>query len=493
MDKKQLEHMTEPSVMEKFSEIQKQVDPLYKVRNSLDILGIASQHEHLNSASNIGEIGRKVLQQASLNSTSFESQSAIARSAQLKLPDTTAFNFEESNSLLKMASQHELSNSAVNIAGVANKVAQQLSLASSNVLGQSVIARQAQLRIPEAIAFKDTLLEMKKGLSAYNSIMSARERMIHSIGGNSVYENIMESVNLVRDSLEPYKSAFDIARTSFEANEISKLVRDIQSQKAITNSVLSDYAGVLKQVESIHNLESFKAITRLKNFPFEDMVRIDLDSIPDLEENISETIVELDSEISDELSLVDDFNELSEERRTVLLDLYENYYYPVILIYLVIGIWWKFFLNEGLDLSNNIFIYFESTKGILSYLDNSFYRPNPSGITDSIVAGYIFMQLTEFKENSKAVGIKKAIKMIFDSSNSVINRSMLKGCRVITEDSTYLRERHHIDAIGIESLSKGTIVREIKKEGKSWLLVEVLFNTEIGEGWVLRSETTTFK
>lgn len=48
---------------------------------------------------------------------------------------------------------------------------------------------------------------------------------------------------------------------------------------------------------------------------------------------------------------------------------------------------------------------------------------------------------------------------------------MLKGYRVITEDNTYLRESHHINAIGIEILSKGTIVRVIEKEGKSWLLV----------------------
>lgn len=302
-----------------------------------------------------------------------------------------SYQLEKSNSLLGIASQYERLTSAVNIA---NK-AQQLNLASTNVVDQSLIARNAQLRFPEAMAVQDTFLEMTKEMSAYNnSVMSVRESLIQSTGGTSVYENMMSSVNLIRDSLEPYRSAFDAVSTSFEASEISKLVGDIQSQKAITNSVLSDYADVFKQVESLHNLESFKAITRLKNFPFEDMVRIDLDSIPDLEENISETIVELDSEISDELSLVDDFNELSEERRTVLLGLYQVYYYPIILNCLFILMWLQVFLDEKLDLTKNTFIFVEKSKEKLSYISNV-YRPNPSAMIDNFVVGGSLMLLAK--------------------------------------------------------------------------------------------------
>ena len=362
-------------ISEMVDKIQRQLNPLSFGGKAIDsIMPRMANYGQLHSAASIAN---KAFQQSSLMPAYFENQSAVEILAQSRAEEMMAFNFEESNSLLKMASQHGLPNSAVNIADIANKVAQTLSLASSNVVDQSVIARQAQLSIPEAIAFKDTLLGMKEGQSAYSSIMSARESLIQSKGGTSVYENMMSSVNLIRDSLEPYRSAFDAVRTSFEASEMSKLVGDIQSQKAITNSVLLDYADVFKQVELLHNLESFKAITRLKNFPFEDMVRIDLDSIPDLEENISETIVELDSEISDELSLVDDFNELSEERRTVLLGLYQVYYYSIILNCLFILMWLQVFLDEKLDLTKNTFIFVEKSKEKLSYISNV-YRPNPS-------------------------------------------------------------------------------------------------------------------
>lgn len=379
-------------ISEMVDKIQRQLNPLSFGGKAIDsIMPRMANYEQLHSAASIAN---KAFQQSSLMPAYFENQSAVEILAQSRAEEMMAFNFEESNSLLKMASQHGLPNSAVNIADIANKVAQTLSLASSNVVDQSVIARQAQLSIPEAIAFKDTLLGMKEGQSAYSSIMSARESLIQSKGGTSVYENMMSSVNLIRDSLEPYRSAFDAVRTSFEASEMSKLVGDIQSQKAITNSVLLDYADVFKQVELLHNLESFKAITRLKNFPFEDMVRIDLDSIPDLEENISETIVELDSEISDELSLVDDFNELSEERRTVLLGLYQVYYYSIILNCLFILMWLQVFLDEKLDLTKNTFIFVEKSKEKLSYISNV-YRPNPSAMIDNFVVGGSLMLLAK--------------------------------------------------------------------------------------------------
>lgn len=306
-----------------------------------------------------------------------------------------SYNFEKSSSLLGIASQYEHLNSAASIADMASKAAQPVDFASSSVVDQSVIAINAQLRAPEAIAVQDTFLEMTKGMSAYNnSLISVKERMIQSIGGTSVYEDMITSANLVRKSIEPYRSAFDAVRTSFEASESFKVARELQSQAFLANSLSSEYSNVFKQFESLHNLESFKAITRLKNFPFEDMARIDLDSTPDLEENLSETIVELDSEISDEISLVDDFNELSEEKRTVLLGLYQVYYYPIILNCLFILMWLQVFLDEKLDLTKNTFIFVERSKEKLSYISNV-YRPNPSAMIDNLVVGGFLMLLAK--------------------------------------------------------------------------------------------------
>lgn len=309
--------------------------------------------------------------------------------------NSLSYNFEKSSSLLGIASQYEHFNSAASIVDIASKAVQPVDFASSSVVDQSVIAMNAQLRAPEAIAVQDTFLEMTKGMSAYNnSLMSVKERMIQSIGGTSVYEDMMASANLVRKSIEPYRSTFDAVRTSFEASESFKIVRELQSQAFLANSLSSEYSSVFKQFESLHNLESFKAITRLKNFPFEDMARIDLDSTPDLEENLSETIVELDSEISDEISLVDDFNELSEEKRTVLLGLYQVYYYPIILNCLFILMWLQVFLDEKLDLTKNTFVFVERSKEKLSYISNV-YRPNPSAMIDNLVVGGFLMLLAK--------------------------------------------------------------------------------------------------
>lgn len=404
-----------------------------------------------------------------------------------------SYHLENSNSLLRIASQYEHLHSAVNTLDIASKAIQPVDFASSSVVDHSVIAMNAQLRLPEAMAVQDIFLEMTKGMSAYNnSLMSVKESLIQSIGGTSVYEDMMASANLVRKSIEPYRSAFDAVRTSFEASESFKFARELQSQAFLANSLSSEYSSVFKQFESLRDLESFKAISRLENFPNDKVWTQNYDKAHEITENSLAEAKSIDASISDEVSSVDDFNKLSEERQSILLSLYSNYYYPIILTYLVIGIWWNIFLNENLDLSNRVFVYYENTKGIFSYLGTNFYRPSP-GIIDGLVATFIYIKFPEFKKNSKEVGIKKAIKMLFYSSDSIINRSMLKGCRVITEDNTYLRESHHTDATGIEILSKGTIVRIIKKEGKSWLLVEPLFNTEIGRGWILRSDTTTFK
>ena len=404
-----------------------------------------------------------------------------------------SYQLEKLNSIQGIVNQYKHLNPAVNIADIARKAVQPVGFASSSVVDHSAIAMNAQLRVPEAMAVQDTFLEMTKGMSAYNnSLMSVRESLIQSTGGTSVYENMMSSVNLIRDSLEPYRSAFDAVRTSFEASETFKLARELQSQVALANSFSSEYSSLFEQFDSLRNLESFKAISRLENFP-SDKVRTQ--NYSEKREITEDTLAEakvIDASIKDEVSSVNDFNALSEDRQNILIRLYSDYYYPIILTYLVIGVWWNIFLNDNLDLSNRVFVYFESTKGVFSYLSTNVYRP-VLGVIDGLVASFIYMNFPEFKRNSKDVGVKEAIKMLFYSSDSFINRSMLKGYRVITEDNTYLRESYHVDAIGIEILSKGTIVRVVEKEGKSWLLVEPLFNTEIGKGWILRSSTTTFK
>ena len=307
---------------------------------------------------------------------------------------------------------------------------------------------------------------------------------------NSINKSLFESIKLNTALID----AFEATHLGLKPATQFILPKSFTSKNQIgdLSSIMSKTTEIFKYYEQFGELESFKAISRLENLPNYKVWTQKYYKAREITEDSLAEAKNIDASISDEVSSVDDFNKLSEERQSILLSLYSNYYYPIILTYLIIGIWWNIFLNEDLDLSNRVFVYFESTKGVFSYISTNIYRP-VSGVIDGLVASFIYMNFPEFKRNSKDVGVKKAIKMLFYSSDSSINRSMLKGYRVITEDNTYLRESHYIDAIGIEILSKGTIVRVIEKEGKSWLLVEPLFNTETGKGWILRSSTTTFK
>lgn len=376
------------------------------------------------------------------------------------------------------------------------------------------MARENQARLDKlslATGATDNLLKIAKDLDYFKSLTgyTTSQGLLSQLSQSNLA--IDGSISGMLNTLSESSS---LNPSSFESNKFNKAIIDAfkathlglkprtqfilpegftsKDQMGDLSSIMSKATEIFKYYEQFGELESFKAISRLENFPNYKVWTQNYYKAREITENSLAEAKNIDASISDEVSSVDDFNKLSEERQSILLSLYSNYYYPIVLTYLIIGIWWNIFLNEDLGLSNRVFVYFESTKGAFSYLSTNVYRP-VSGVIDGLVASFIYMNFPEFKRNSKDVGVKKAIKMLFYSSDSFINHSMLKGYRVITEDNTYLREIHHINAIGIEILSKGTIVRVIGKEGKSWLLVEPLFNTETGKGWVLRSSTTTFK
>lgn len=376
------------------------------------------------------------------------------------------------------------------------------------------MARENQARLDKlslATGATDNLLKIAKDLDYFKSLTgytTSQGLLSHLSQSNLAIDgSISGMLNTLSESSSLNPSVFEsikFNKTIIDAFEATNLELKPRTQSILPegftsknqigdlSSIMSKATEIFKYYEQFGELESFKAISRLENFPNYKVWTQNYYKARDITEDSLAEAKNIDASISDEVSSVDDFNKLSEERQSILLSLYSNYYYPIILTYLIIGIWWNIFLNEDLDLSNRVFVYFESTKGVFSYLSTNVYRP-VSGVIDGLVASFIYINFPEFKRNSKDVGVKKATKMLFYSSDSFINRSMLKGYRVITEDNTYLRESHHMNAIGIEILSKGTIVRVIEKEGKSWLLVEPLFNTETGKGWILRSSTTTFK
>lgn len=332
MDKKQLEDVIEPSIMESFNEIQKQIDPLYKAKNSLNILAVAGQYEYIRSASSVGEIARKAFQQSGLDFSSFENQSTMIRCADLGFQDTAAL--------------------------------------------------------------QDMFFEARKGFSTYNSTLSTKDRVIQSMGRTDSYKDMMASFSQFRKSIEPLRDSLNTVGKALSGSEFANLVRELQTSRVIPESTISEYAGIIKQFESLRNLESFKAISRLKNFPKDSIWQQNHSEVPEITESFIVEAKKIDASISDELSTVDDFNQLSEDRRTILINLYRDYYYPLILNSLVIIMYLQDFLEQKLDLTNNTFIFVEKSKEKLSYISNV-YRPNPSAIMDNIVAGGALMLLAK--------------------------------------------------------------------------------------------------
>ncbi len=379
MLKKQLENMIEPSVIQRvneLNEISKQTDPLYQIRNSLEIM---KKNSHLNSAISIGEIARKAFQQADLDFASFENQNAIARFTQSRAEGT--------------------------------------------------------------VAFQDTFLELRKGLSAYNNAMSVRDRVIQSMGGMNVHTDIIASVNLARNSVKSYRSTFDTAHSVFRTSEISRFVRDIQSQKAITNSILSDYAGVFKQVESLRNLESFQSIFRLNDFQFEEVISTSLTQ-EDLTSFSEKPISEIESDLSDEIKSGNDFSLYSDKAKKILV-----YFYHIYLLQFLLGI----------------------ASGLATY--------------------YIL----QAQEEAKALTTQQEVRAFTRSPRATFDRQALKNHRFTMINSLNFRDEPSMNSNVIDSLPIGTTVRVINKSDRSWLLVEVEINGELEQGWVLRCYTTYFK
>lgn len=389
------------------------------------------------------------------------------------------------NNLPRIA-QYEQMNSAANIA---SKALQQSSLIPAYLESQSAIEKFAQSQTEGAMAFQDIFLEARKGLSSHNNILSIKERVIQSMRGANVYEDMVASVNSFRKSLEPLRSSFNIAHSVLETSEISRLIRDLRSHKAINNSILSDYAGVLQQVESLRNLESFKAISRLKNFPFEDVVPTDSDDLFKADNNVNATILELDAEISDELCSVDDFDKLSTENKSSLISLYQNYYSHTVLNYLTIIILLSVLTdNKDILLTLNFGLYSEQFKTITLYLYQKILEP----FLVSYSAAHLY-SVHQAKKHLKDIKTKSKVKSFTRISYSSFNRSLLRRCRVTISDSLELKDSPNISAPVIDTLAIGTLLEILDKSDRSWLLVEVEIDGELEQGWVLRRYTTYFK
>jgi|26BtaG_2_1085354.scaffolds.fasta_scaffold13205_2 hypothetical protein len=305
-----------------------------------------------------------------------------------------SYQLEKLNGIQGIASQYEHLNPAVNIADIARKAFEQSNLVPNNTVASSILASHRQFESQEATALQDNFLQIVGGLSANNNVMRAAESAMQGMDRNNVYKDAMTSFSQFRKSLEPLRDSLNTAGKAFNGSEFANLVRELQTSRIIPESTISEYAGIIKQFESLRNLESFKAIYRLKNFPNEELWIQNYDEATRLTEDSLAEVQKIDARISDEVSSVDDFNDLTENTRHDLEEVYFSYYYLIIVSYMYYILILKKYIIKSIDYSKMQFNFVSSSSSIVFGAYLAEYRPNFNNVLDSIVGGVILMTLT---------------------------------------------------------------------------------------------------
>ncbi|WP_352339436.1 hypothetical protein [Psychrobacter sp. 16-MNA-CIBAN-0192] len=309
-----------------------------------------------------------------------------------------SYHLEKSNSLLGIASQYEHLNSAVSIGEIARKAFQQSDLVSNNLVTSSVLASHVQLKSQEVTALQDNFLHITGGLSANNNVMLAAESTMKGMGRDNAYKDAMASFSRFRKSLEPLRDALNTAGKTFNGSEFSNLVRELQTSRIIPESTLSEYAGIVKQFDSLRNLESFKAISRLENFPNDKLWTQDYDKKHGITEDFLAEVKKIDERISDEVSSVDDFNDLSENSQRSLEKLSLSYYQVFIINYIYIITILKDKISNSLKYSNMEFRFVGLSSKVLVGACFINFQPDFNSICNSILASIL---LESIKQDEK--------------------------------------------------------------------------------------------
>ncbi|WP_367104822.1 SH3 domain-containing protein [uncultured Psychrobacter sp.] len=479
MDKKQFENIIEPSAMQmvnNINEIQKQIDPLHQIRNSLDISDMMERHKRISLAFNIEETAREALQQASLISANANNIGTIASSFHQESKDISNVQKSLLNSQ-KIISKHIDSTSSFpkigDLAESARLVAQ-----SSNLASQASFIINEKPNVAELLKNSINTMRIPSGMAQQIDLANqfrnlAKSNTIDTLASNQIF-NIVDSL---RFASKPQTQSI-LPKGIFPNNQFGD-----------TNIAISKMADALKQYDKFSELTSFQAISKLKNFPFADIAPSGFDSLTEIDNEIDETVLELDSEISKELSSIDDFNELSTKNQKSLINLYQNYYSDTWFNYLAIIIFISTLVgNKDITAVLNLSLFSDQFITITLYFYQRIFEP----FIVSYSAAHIY-SLNQAKKELKEVKSKSDVRAFTRKNNSSFDRLLFKGFRVAIVDSLELKESPNVSANVIETLGIGTLLQVLDKTNRSWLLVEVEIDGELEQGWVLRRYTTYFK
>ena len=219
-----------------------------------------------------------------------------------------------------------------------------------------------------------------------------------------------------------------LASLAFQESAAMKAVREI-----IDSQSLADLAG----------LSSLKAAFQLENSPFPSSTLPTYGVATANSESVNEEILEIDSELNDEVSSATDFNQLSEKSKRILSYIFHIYILPML------------FLALGVCIS-------------------------------ALYGDELRMALESVSTSSEVRSFTRNAKIKFD-------RVALASFRVTTANSLKLRKSPNMSAETIDFLPLGTLVEVIERSNRSWLFVEVEMDGEFIQGWVSRKYTVYFK
>jgi len=258
-----------------------------------------------------------------------------------------------------------------------------------------------------------------------------------------------ESSSLADLALQESK-ATNIFRTIAESNRFhafaaqqSEVTRQFQnfslSSQLATNAIRQ--AKAFDQFSQLTSLTSVQMLAGLKNSPFSEIQSLaaNFNSEFDSDEVSDESLLELDSQLANEVGAETDFNNLSDKTRQILLYLYHFYILPILIGCLLIA-------NQDL----------------------------------------IREKLELVKTPAEAKSFARAL-------NANIDREALRYFRVTTANSLNLRETPSMQSDIITTLPVGSLIEVLDKSRRSWLLVEIELDGELEQGWVARRYTAYFK
>ena len=242
-------------------------------------------------------------------------------------------------------------------------------------------------------------------------------------------------------AMKSLRSVIDSSRLASIAFQEFELAKQLSRTSQLA-SIAIEQSKAFSKMAQLNNLASFKALASLNNSPFSNLITLEQFPVENTEEVQDEYILDIDAKISKEVSNETDFNDLSDNTKSILTYLYHYYFLPILL---------------------------------------------------SCLSAYMMNNALEAQKELESISSPAEVKSFVRSGNGEFDRLALKGYRVTTARLLNFRAEPSMKSEIITTLPIGSLVEVVDKSHRSWILVEVEIAGELEQGWISRRYTAYFK